>query len=694
MRTFTYLWPQALGRPVCGIRVHVPFGRSRRLGVVVGVISEVPDGMEVKGILDRWDETPLYSEKRSRWLDRAGRYYLAAPGEMFETAFAWARGDDKQRWHCPDVDRLAKLDAELARSFLKRATLSVRALSKHGVAFPRHRLNIAAASELIHPVEPPAGGRPASGFTNEPIPDHLFPAQAVAMHAISDARGFSGFLLFGPTGSGKTEVYLRTAMKKIREGGQVLIMVPEIGLTPQWLARLLARLPDVAVWHSGLSAQERRYVRIHINNIKVLVGTRSAIFLSLPRLSLVIVDEEQDGSFKQGEGVNYSARDLAVLLAQELEIPVVLGSATPSIESWRHAMAGSYQLLTLNRRVSPAPPLEKSIIDMRGVALSLSDPLIKALETTHARGEQALLYLNRRGYAPALICAACGQVPECPHCSLRLTLHRRRRQLRCHVCGFIRPVPNSCEQCGEEALLPLGAGTEKVEEQLQAALPDLRFARMDRDSVNSEQKRTGILDAFANGSLDCLIGTQMIIKGHHFPNVTLVGVINADHGLSLPDFRAAERWWQQLTQVLGRAGRGSRPGKVIIQTRNPEAPWLACIGDEHSRAFLDRELELREGFEFPPFARWVRLVFSSRNRDRAEAAAQSAAKLFVVHGVAEVASPMPCPYERLAGRYRFELMIKDSSRKVLPWALAPLLKKLPAPTGVRRRVDVDPVDMM
>jgi Primosomal protein N'' (replication factor Y) - superfamily II helicase len=185
-----------------------------------------------------------------------------------------------------------------------------------------------------------------------------------------------------------------------------------------------------------------------------------------------------------------------------------------------------------------------------------------------------------------------------PDCSLRLTLHRRRRQLRCHVCGFIRPVPNSCEQCGEEALLPLGAGTEKVEEQLQAALPDLRFARMDRDSVNSEQKRTGILDAFANGSLDCLIGTQMIIKGHHFPNVTLVGVINADHGLSLPDFRAAERWWQQLTQVLGRAGRGSRPGKVIIQTRNPEAPWLACIGDEHSRAFLDRELELRRGLNF------------------------------------------------------------------------------------------------
>jgi len=242
--------------------------------------------------------------------------------------------------------------------------------------------------------------------------------------------------------------------------------------------------------------------------------------------------------------------------------------------------------------------------------------------------------------------------------------------------------------------LPLGEGTEKVEEQLQAALPDLRFARMDRDSVNSEQKRTGLLDAFASGSLDCLIGTQMVIKGHHFPNVTLVGVINADHGLSLPDFRAAERWWQQLTQVLGRAGRGSRPGKVIIQTRNPEAPWLACIGDEHSRAFLDRELELREGFEFPPFARWVRLVFSSRNRDRAEAAARSAAKLFVVHGVAEATSPMPCPYERLAGRYRFELMIKDSSRKVLPWALAPLLKKLPAPSGVRRRVDVDPVDMM
>jgi len=692
-RAFTYLWPESLGVAQCGIRVQVPLGSSRRMGIVLRISLHPPGGIKMKSILDRWDENPLYSESRLRWLDRARRYYLAAPGEMFETAFAWARGDDRQRWHCPDVESLAEQDSDIAGAFSKRTTLSTGTLSKHGFTNLHHRLSVAQTSGLIHPVESLAERKTAVEFAEEPVPDRLFPAQDRAIDEILSAGSFASFLLFGPTGSGKTEVYLRAAIQKIQNGGQVLIMVPEIGLTPQWLARLQARLPDVAVWHSELTLRERSHVRFHLNDIKVLIGTRSAIFLPLPRLSLVIVDEEQDGSFKQGDGVRYSARDLAVLLAQELDIPIVMGSATPSMESWRQAMSGNYRILTLDRRVSPAPPLTRKIVDMRGVDTPLSDFLTRAIEDTRVAGSQTLLYLNRRGYAPALICSACGQVPECLNCSLRLTLHRRQKQLRCHACGFSRSVPRSCDQCGEDALLPLGEGTEKVEEQLRKVLPDLRFTCMDRDSVHCGQKRNEILQAFANGSLDCLIGTQMLIKGHHFPNVTLVGVVNADQGLSLPDFRAAEHWWQQLTQVLGRAGRGSRPGHIIIQSRNPEMPWLNCIGDEQARDFMEREARLRKELEFPPFARWVRLVFSSRKRGRAEASARSAANLFTAQGIDGITGPMLCPVERLEGRYRFELIIKDSSRRVLPWKLAPLLEELPLDTGVRRSVDVDPVEM-
>ncbi len=697
-RTFTYLWPQTLGVPLRGIRVRVPFGRGRRLGVVLKASAEAPpEGVEPKVILDRLDVSPLYCDARLKWLERAARYYLACPGEMYETAFAWTRGDDRQRWHCPDRQRLGGFDPDLAASFGSRSTLSVRTLATCPAAPPflHHRLARAAEAGLIERVVSPLGKDRSAGFASEPVPRHLLPEQIEAVDSILGASGFSPFLLFGPTGSGKTEVYLRAAIKTIQAGGQVMILVPEIGLTPQWLGRLRARLPDVAVWHSGLGVHEKNRVRHQLNDIKVLIGTRSAVFLPLPRLSLVIVDEEHDTSFKQGEGVCYSGRDLAVLLAQQLDIPIVLGSATPSLESWRLARKGTYTLLSLTRNIGGGAPVRPGIVDMRGVEGPVTDELIEALRLACERGEQALLYLNRRGYAPALICAACGHVPECPACSLRLTLHRRRRQVRCHACGYIHPVPAACERCGEDALLPAGEGTEKVEDQLRARLPGLRFARLDRDTVGSGTKLIRILEAFNNGRLDCLIGTQMVVKGHHFPNVTLVGVVNADQGLSLPDFRAGERWWQQLTQVLGRTGRGPKPSRVIIQTRNPSAPWLHRLGSEHSEDFLNEELGIRESMAYPPFGRWIRMVFSSRDLMKARRAVQLAADTLAA-ALPEIhrAGPMPCPIERLAGRYRFEIILRDDSRRILPWKLENILKNLPVPPGVRRKVDVDPVDMM
>jgi len=338
--------------------------------------------------------------------------------------------------------------------------------------------------------------------------------------------------------------------------------------------------------------------------------------------------------------------------------------------------------------------MRSEIVDMRGVDAPLSTPLLTALRENLERGDQSILFLNRRGYAPALQCTACGDVPECPGCSIRLTLHRRAGQLRCHTCGFRRRVPKICESCGEAAFLPLGEGTEKLEEYLKESIPELRFSRFDRDVITSHSRLTDTLAAFEGGELDCLIGTQMLVKGHDFPNVTLVGVVNADLGVSLPDFRAGERWWQQMTQVTGRAGRGSKPGRVIIQTRMPEADWLNRISEDDAIQTLDEELKLRERLSYPPYARWVRVVFSSSKLQRAT----EVATLFINHcesiqGI-NVTGPMPCPMERLAGKYRIEVLLRDPSRKLLPWKLEPLLTGMNPPRDVRIRVDVDPQDMM
>jgi len=694
---FSYLWPASLGEPEPGLRVRIPFGRSVRSGLVVAVGSGGEKREGLKEVLDRLDAHPLYSAARLRWLERAARYYAAAPGEMGETAMAWAANDDKRRWSVLDAASLNESDGELAGAFGRRGVLSAGSLRRK---LPRegfyYRLSQAVGNNLLEEVtqkntDPEAENKAGS----EAIPEQLNAAQQKALDAILRAQGFAPFLLFGCTGSGKTEVYLRAAAERITKGGKVLILVPEIGLTPQWLARLHARFARVAVWHSGLSDIEKLAMRRELPEAEVLVGTRSALFLPLPDLAMIVVDEEHDTSFKQQEGVHYHARDLAVLLAQECAIPIVMGSATPAMESWQRASEGRYGLLELPERISPHPTPVIEQVDMRGVDTPLSDTLLKALAGVKAQGRQSLLYLNRRGYAPALMCAACGDVPQCPACSLRLTLHRKHRQLRCHACGFLRPVPQVCEACGEDALLPMGEGTEKVEDQLQASLPEFRIARLDRDTVRGAGQLRKRLDDFAAGRLDCLIGTQMLVKGHHFPNVTLVGVVNADLGLSMPDFRAGERWWQQLTQVIGRTGRGEHAGRVLVQTRNPGAVWLSRIGDEQARQTLTEELALRQALQYPPFARWVRLIVSAVRVEAARAAGEMlAAGCRRLPEAVLCAGPMSCAIERLAGRYRFELVLRDASGKHLPWMLAPLLAGLKLPSTVRLKVDVDPLDMM
>jgi len=689
---FTYRWPESLGVPCVGIRVRIPFGTSQRLGVVLHC-SEKEQTENLKTVTDRLDIQPLYDECYQNWLARAARYYLAQSGRIWELGLAWAH-DGKRRLRCVQPDRLKASDAALSAAFKTRAALSLSTLfARMEGAYPHYRLLCALAEGSLEEVVKTT--QLASAYQAESRPATLRSAQMAAVQSVLRAlQRFQSFLLFGVTGSGKTEVYLTVAEEVVRQGRQVLILVPEIGLTPMWRARLSQRFELLQSWHSSMSDPERIAVRAQLGQLNVLIGTRSALFLPLPRLSLIVVDEEHDSSFKQQDGVAYSARDMSLLLAQEKKIPVILGSATPSLESWRQVKRGSMELLEMPERISGHSHIVPEIVDMRGRHDVLSDALLQALRETKAAGQQSILFLNRRGYAPALQCTACGFVPECHACSMRLTLHRQAGQLRCHGCGYVRRVQRVCEACGEDALLPLGIGTEKLEELLTTEVSDLHFARFDRDMIHTHRQLQDVLTQFAEGELDCLVGTQMLVKGHHFPNVTLVGVVNADLGLNLPDFRAGERWWQQMMQVVGRAGRGEHAGRVLIQTCNPDAPWLARLEGQSARVTLDEEMALREVLAFPPFGRWVRIVFSARKLAQAERAANMMAEALQDWGQVQVSGPMLCAMERIAGRFRMEILLRDASRQMLPWKLAPILDAVSLPSGVRRRIDVDPQDMM
>ncbi|MDQ6950480.1 MAG: primosomal protein N' [Mariprofundales bacterium] len=697
-RLFTYAWPASLGNPEVGVRLRVPLAAALRTGVVERVLTAV-EASEIaqdrlKWVEDRLDHAPLLPPQYVIWSARLAAYYLALPGDRWALPLAWAADEQRRRFRPRDTVRLSQENPALSFLFRNLTPLTQATIvARLGASDSYWQLRQAEIDGLIEEVVEPLA---TLHRNDEPVVAQLTPPQQQAVDALAlSGDRFAPHLLFGCTGSGKTEVYIRAARRVVDQGGQVLILVPEIGLTPMWLARVAQRLGVVAAWHSGLKPRQKHAVRHALDRVDCVVGTRSSLFLPLQRLGLIVVDEEHDASFKQSDGVAFSARDMAVLLAQQLQIPLVLGSATPSVESWRLASEGRYRLLTLPSRIGRASTVTTQVIDMRGSRDILSPGLLAALEATHAAGQQSILYLNRRGYAPALHCTACGHVPLCRHCAARLTLHRGRGELRCHLCGWKRRVQDRCDSCGEVALLPLGAGTERIFELLAERLPTLATARMDRDAIRSPEDLSVLLGQFGSGEVDCLIGTQMVVKGHHFPNVTLVGVVQADLGLNLPDLRAAERWWQQLTQVIGRAGRGEVAGRTLLQSYQPDHPWLSRLGDAYAESILREELALRRDMQAPPFSRWVRVVFSALHTERALDAAQQ-----MVDGVASLLTaevgcigPIPCAIERINRRFRYEVLLRDPSRNCLPWALAPLLTQ-PIPRGVRRRIDVDPVEMM
>jgi len=551
-------------------------------------------------------------------------------------------------------------------------------------------------------------GEPVQFFAE---PEALTAEQLQVMTEMKPAlasREFRPFLLHGITGSGKTEIYLQAAKETLAAGRSVLVMVPEIALTTQLEAHFISRFGDrVALLHSGLSKGERfdQWQRIVNNEAPIVIGARSAVFAPLADPGLIIVDEEHDGAYKQEDGLRYHGRDLAVLRATQAKATVILGSATPSVTSYQHALNNKYTMLTMANRVEDKKLPQVEIVNLKEIKTVSGRPplfsreLIRALRETLASGDQSLIFLNRRGYASMMLCRDCGQPVRCPSCHISLTMHKGSRKLLCHYCGHAVNSETLCEQCQSTNLVPIGFGTERLEAELGKLFPDARIARLDRDTSRNRKDFLTILKKVHNREVDILVGTQMITKGHHFPNVTLVGVVWADAGLGLPDFRSGERTFQLLSQVTGRAGRGDKPGRVIIQSLNPDHYSISTAQLHDYRSLFDREIELRRGLQFPPFARLINIRFEGDREDQVRKSAltlaERARQMSRRHNSVTVLGPAPAPLAKLHGRYRWQLLLKSGDLKTLHgFASALLDAHKSSPGSVKLSLDVDPENML
>ncbi len=548
-------------------------------------------------------------------------------------------------------------------------------------------------------------------------PHQLTHHQRKALEQISQglrSQSFSPFLIYGITGSGKTEVYLQAIAEVLSSGGEALVLVPEISLTPQLVSRFRARFGDnIAVLHSGLSEGERydEWRRIRRGEVKIAIGARSAIFAPFENLRIIIVDEEHDNSYKQEERLKYNARDLAVLRAKLFRGVVVLGSATPSLESYHNAEKGRFKFLKLPERIGGSSLPTVELVDLKEDWLekgrSISPRLQDAIGTNLARGGQAILFLNRRGFAPFVLCRECGYVFKCPNCSVSLIYHSRERELICHYCNYGLPAPTFCPNCKGVRVELLGLGTERLEEEIKGSFPEARADRMDRDTTARKHAHQIILERFNKGEVDVLIGTQMVTKGLDYPNVTLVGVISADLSLNFPDFRASERTFQMLTQVAGRAGRGKSPGKVIIQSFNLDHYSIQYARKHDYQSFYDQEISQRKELFYPPFCRLVLVKISGNSKDKTKEIAERLGRLFQrrLRGKSEsrdvqniqVLGPAPAPRSKIRGRYRWQILVKGKDHRYLHYYIKEIFGKASSkdiPKEVNVEVDFDPRSMM
>ena len=718
-RIFDYLPPPTQERqtqePQLGVRVLVPFGRQRLIGILVGIVSEsaLPTA-KLKAALEILDDAPVYDPTTFELLRWAADYYHHPVGEVYAAALPVSlRGGQPAAVSTSHWSLTQKGREELAAPSSKRAPQQralLAWLADHpgamadevGETFQPKLLKMLAARGWIaaEAVDAPGPSTPMQMYPGDLA---LTGAQRQAVDSIlATLAGFSVHLLFGVTGSGKTEVYLRVIAAAIAAGGQALVLVPEIALTPQLVERFRRRFSDgIAVVHSGLTDAERRdaWRAAHGGQARIVIGTRSAVFTSLPRLALVIVDEEHDASYKQHEGFRYSARDLAVMRARGAAVPVILGSATPSLESLENAASGRYLKHLLPQRPGAAQPPRMALIDLRRHAAEqgLSTPVMQAIDQHLKAGGQIIVFLNRRGYAPSLFCNSCGWVAPCAHCDARMTLHRRAQQLRCHHCGAQGPVPTICANCSQ-ALLPVGQGTERVEETLTRLFPNAPLARLDRDSASGRGSIQTVLDRVHSGEARILVGTQMLTKGHHFPEVTLVVILDADQGLFASDFRATERLAQTITQVAGRAGREARPGEVLIQTEFPEHPLLNRLITDGYESFAASALEERREAGWPPYSRLALLRAEAKDSAGLDAFLRAASQAGRAQGEPElrILGPAAALIARRADHFRAHLLIETAMRASLQRFLKgwlPKIEQLQGPKGLRWSIDVDPLEV-
>ncbi|MBS0433048.1 MAG: primosomal protein N' [Proteobacteria bacterium] len=710
-RTFDYLLPRDGCVPPPGTRVEVPFGRSRRIGIVLDSAgaSEWPRE-QLKPVQRVLDSAPLFTPELLASLSRAGEYWCGAIGEvLFGALPSWLREGkapprpDDEAWRLTVAGRSA-LDARSRRGssagLLRALAESPLRADELDALLPKWR----AASRrlrdagLIETVVPPA----RSEWRCKPRAQPLTEEQAKALEGMrADARDPRPWLLEGVTGSGKTEVYLELIERALRAGRQSLVLVPEIGLIPQMLRRLRARFDaPIAVLHSNLAEGDRARAWLSAlhGEAAIVLGTRSAAFAPLRRAGLIVIDEEHDASYKQQEGFRYHARDLAVWRAHSLDVPIVLGSATPSLDSLANVETGRYTLLRLRRRVHARPASPVHVLNLRGLRMrhGLSPVLLEALDACIARGEQALVFRNRRGYAPVLLCHACGWHAACPHCERPLTVHRGRARLLCHHCGFAQPLPQSCSQCRTAALIPQGHGTERLEDALRARYPQVPVLRVDRESTRRRDAFEKLLDELAHDKPAILVGTQMLAKGHDLPNLTTVAIVGVDEGLHSVDFRAGEKLAQLIVQVAGRAGRADKPGEVWLQTHMPDHPLLATLLRGGYPAAAQEMLEERRALDLPPFAHMILLRAESVDAAALDAFLDAALRAFPADERVRINGPLPAPMPLRAGRHRAQLLLESGSRAPLRHALSiwwPRLQELSQPRGLRWSVDVDPVDV-
>ena len=715
-RFFDYLYPTDL-TPIVGGRVLVPFGSQKRVGIVVDLpVSSDVAKEKLKPIIDVLDADSLFNSTTWDWLAWSANYYRAALGDVLFQALPVklrngesAVKNDRTFWRITDLGKQALESGDLKRA--KKQIEALNLLLTQDLEKGNNEISSAIWStlkgkdyveEIVVPTEQKSwqqalGDNPLVNIDNRLT---LNKQQALAFSQLLFQEGFNVWLLEGVTGSGKTEIYLQYIEEVLKKGKQVLVLVPEIGLTPQTVRRFQARFNvEIDVLHSNLNDTQRLNVweRARTGQSAIVIGTRSALFTQFSDFGLIILDEEHDGSFKQQDGWRYHARDLGIVLSQKLNIPILLGSATPSLESVNNVQNGKYHHLVLSKRAGNATALRQFVIDLKHQRIQngLSEPLLRRMQEHLEKGNQVLLFLNRRGFAPVLLCHECGWIDECHHCEKPYTYHQHQRVLRCHHCGAQKTVPMQCGHCGSTHLVTTGLGTEQLEETLKARFPQYNIARIDRDSTARKGKLEGYLEDIQQGKSQILIGTQMLAKGHHFPNVTLVALVNVDNALFSLDFRAEERLAQLYVQVAGRSGRAEKQGEVVLQTHYPDHPLLTTLLEKGYQAFAEETLKLRHNMGLPPFSFQALFKAQCRHSEEAENALSQLASFFYEQNIEglQVLGPIPAPFSKKAGQYRWQLLLQHTSRKQLQAALSRYSPELIKSSQVRLILDVDPLDL-